>query len=212
MTILMRRFGGQFDDATWRTVVRRLHRNVMAPTTRDDASFWWGERALNGLLASAFHRGGHWSVVEPLARGHQPRQMRRPDMWFGFGGMREGWFTLEAKISWPRQVKPATVSARLDHAEQQLRNLGDDFRSGVPMAGCWVVPRSRREQMRRPDGDAFVKKHAAALWKHLGEAGEQQNALIAAMSPEMPVHNNGAELYPGVILCLWNRGGLWVGG
>ncbi len=209
MARVMKRFGSSFQDVRWRTIARRLDRNIMAATSRDDAAFWWGERALNGLLAATFHRDGHWSVTEPLARGHQQGSLKRPDMWLGFGGAQEGWFTLEAKITWPRKENPGAVVARLARAEQQLCELGDGFRTGRPLAGCWVVPRSKREQMQRPEGNAFVKKHAAALWKHLGETGEQDRAMIVAMAPEGPVHHNGIEFYPGVILCLWNRAGIW---
>ena len=181
-------------------------------TSTDDASFWWGERALNGLFTAAFHREQDWSVPEPMARGHLATRVVRPDMWFGFGGVRDGWFTLEAKISWPRRVRPGAVMQRLGVAEQQLRNLGDDFRTGSPLAACWVVPRSARHQMRRPDGNEFVVEHANALWQHLREAGHDQQSLVVAMAPEGPVHNNGREFYPGVILCIWNRTGIWVGG
>lgn len=212
MTILMRRYGADFANANWRAIVRRLHRNVVHATDRNDASFWWGERTLNGMLAGAFHRESHWSVVEPMARGHQGDRVRRPDLWLGFGGRNEGWFTLEAKLAWSRKPNPAAVHARLTVAEAQLRGLGDDFRTGSPLAACWVVPRTKREQLPRPAANEFLKRHARALWAHLVEHEEQDQSLVVAMAPEGPVHHNGIEFYPGVILCLGNRAGMWQGG
>ncbi len=144
MTMLMRRFGKAFDNNNWRGIVRRLHRNVMMSTSRDDASFWWGERTLNGMLRHLRSIDGtHWSVAEPMARGHLEHQIRRPDLWFGFGGVRDGWFTLEAKIIWPRQFPRSRGGEAAPNApNSSFAKLGDDFRVRVsPLAGCWVVPR-----------------------------------------------------------------------
>jgi hypothetical protein len=65
--------------------------------------------------------------------------------------------------------------------------------------------------MLRPEGNAFVKRHAMALWKQLGEEGVEDDALVVAMAPEDPVHDNNVEFYPGVILCLWSLDGMWKG-
>jgi hypothetical protein len=138
--------------------------------------------------------------------------VKRPDMWLGFGGRGDGWFTLEAKLAWTRRANSRLALRKLETARVQLSSLRDEFRTGSPVAVCWVVPRSAREHLSREEGNQLMRQHARALWDHLVQEEMSDQALVVAFAPERTVHHNGRDFYPGVILAAVNHKGLWQGG
>jgi len=113
---------------------------------KKDIAYWYGERALTGLLASAswMTRTG-WSLEEFTGQRRNGRRKNgsgKGDLWLGVAGKE---YTIEAKVTWPTQVSDVskwktTVSKKLLRASNQLDALAPIYRCGKPLAVCYVVP------------------------------------------------------------------------
>lgn len=113
---------------------------------KTDIAYWYGERALTGLLASAswMVRDG-WSLEEftgQRKKGRRKNCSGKGDLWLGVG---KNSYTMEAKVAWPTQLRDVnkwktTVAKKLSKAGSQLNALDKPYRAGKPIAICYVVP------------------------------------------------------------------------
>jgi len=109
-----------------------------------DVAYWYGERALTGLLAAAAWKIGGWSLEEWTAQRGRGKEKgsARGDLWLA---TENGQFTMEAKVSWPCSTwKYANKYAKrcIKEAENQLRSMDKGYRFGQPIALCYIVPLS----------------------------------------------------------------------
>jgi hypothetical protein len=169
-------------------------------TTEDgqrDVAYWYGERALTGLLAPAawrLQRPQGWSLEEfadPRARGIRARA-GRGDLWLGLGRHK---FTIEAKVTWPPKMSTVAVdeaNLALKRATDQLTQLSKRFCYGKLLALCYVVPVvSRRTSSHRQ----------IAQLRQLARRLRQGNDFVAIYHPHSPAQEDGHhQEYPGAIL------------
>ena len=165
------------------------------PGQQRDCAYWYGERPLTGLLASAAWKlADGWGLEEfssPRGSGSRAR-LGRGDLWLGTNG---GRYTVEAKIAWPSrdwQVAKSDVLRRLAQARKQLRSLHRDYRYGDLVALCYVVP--------QPSATPSVSKVADALFKNLPDHFADDPYLVATYryTGRVPLHSG--RHYPGVIV------------
>jgi hypothetical protein len=105
--------------------------------------YWYGERALYGLLAAAAWKlPGGWSLQEVTWEAAHA-QRGRTDLWLGFEHHQ---FTIEAKLCWlgTSDIRGGqwskAVQAMLRQAYAQLRMLPPGYRVGSPVALAFLVP------------------------------------------------------------------------
>lgn len=162
----------------------------------DDVPYWYGERALTGLLGAAAWKCGGWSLEEftGLRRMGKRRRAGRGDLWLGTG---RGDFVIEAKIVWPGDPKRTRGAVRraLDQVGRQLRNLSPDFGRNVGklMGICYVIPDV--SERRCTDGQDPMKE----LLRHVGSTFRKGQYVLACYKPAIPKLYNH-RCYPGAIL------------
>jgi hypothetical protein len=192
---------GRLDPRGWRRLLRRWGQLLDAYATPEpparDAAYWYGERALTGLLAAAaWQIPKGWSLEEFTGRRGSVRRPRagRGDKWLGTG---RGRYTLEAKVAWPSTLSGnATREARrqLDLGAGQLKQLDARFRCGKGLALCYVVPSLHRT--RNPlDNRSFQ-----SLARDLLHGPIAHPAITAIHESRGKPFADGGRLYPGVIL------------
>jgi hypothetical protein len=160
-----------------------------------DVPYWYGERALTGLLAAAaWQQPGGWSLEEFL--GHrtihpETRSAGRGDLWIGLGSDS---YTIEAKVAWVTENADAESesTALLSDAAVQLRALATEYRVGEPLSVCYVVPSlSAGSSLRIADVMDRLQKYL-----------QVGNHLVARYVPTSlstpPVHDKRS--YPGIVL------------
>src|SRR5574341_159087 len=104
-----------------------------------DVGYWYGERTLTGLLATAaWLLPDGWSLEEftgQRSKGKRPKVTPgRGDLWLAIGNNK---FTVEAKVTWPEQLEDMNkwkrrVNAKLHLAFGQLSRLSKHYRYGLP--------------------------------------------------------------------------------
>ncbi len=109
-----------------------------------DAPYWYGERALTGLLAAAAWRlPDGWSLEEFITLRESGEQKRpgRCDAWIGRG---HEWWTIECKCPWIYSADPGTAIQNatwyLNEAQEQLAALDKTYRGASAMVICYLVP------------------------------------------------------------------------
>ncbi len=191
----------------WGTTLRRFgdlmdkYERISRKHNGGDVAYWYGERALTGLLAATvWQLNGGWSLEEFLGfRGSRlGRRAGRGDAWIG---VREAWYTVEAKQVFvgatPRDAI-RRVEEELADARKQLRGLHRDFRGKKGLALCYVIfdfsarysdrwPRKDRQISDRIQQFAKERAMVVADYRPLGE-------------PPIYVYKGANRVSPGVIL------------
>lgn len=128
----------------------------------EDVVYWYGERALTGLLAAAaWQTNRYWSAVpeflgkrnvdprleQKRKRKRSGRRAGRGDLWLSLrvDHLRgtQSCFTVEGKQldrGYDPTKIPAAINRKLGVARRQLRHLDPVFRSGYPVAACFYIP------------------------------------------------------------------------
>lgn len=113
-----------------------------------DVAYWYGERALTGLLAAAAWRLDQgWSLEEFAAKGRR-RGTRRGDLSIGTNGAR---FTVEAKYFWigsDTSGVPGKAFTELNVAREQLCNLEEEYQEGFPVGLSYIIPELPESEQR----------------------------------------------------------------
>ncbi len=201
MPLIGCRLSDTFEDITWRDLLRIWERLMDAYTDpiEPDVPYWYGERALTGLLAAAaWQVSDGWSLEEFLGARQSAEKSGagRGDLWLGFG--RTTAYTAEAKVVWPQENSEAAlgqIQAALVRAAGQLCALGDEFRVGTPIALCYVVP--DLDASRWSESPAELER----LFTSVGDSFAGRETLIATYRPPLakpPVFKG--RCYPGLML------------
>ncbi len=164
----------------------------------DDAPYWYGERALTGLLAAAaWNLPDGWSLEEftaPRVWGDEPSS-GRGDAWIGRG--HAWWATLECKCAWVYSADLDSavreVRQRIAEAKDQLIALRKDYRGMHQLAVCYVVPDLA------DGGPDATPERIQLLFDHLG-THFQDYALVAIYRPPDQFRHYDKRRCPGVVL------------
>jgi hypothetical protein len=102
--------GSKLPRATWLKLFKAwadlMDRYCDAEGPDGDVPYWYGERAVTGLLAAAaWHVLGGWSLEEFLGRRDE-NAVGRGDAWLGID---DSEYTIEAKATWPLAHSPAAL-------------------------------------------------------------------------------------------------------
>lgn len=181
----------------WAAMIKRYTRVVSGEQT--DAPYWYGERAITGLLAAAAWKlPNGWSLEEfsGLRRGGLKKTSGSGDLWLGTG-MVTGDYTIEAKIVWPRGTwKRAVQQAKkqLKEAAKQLRSLDWDYVNGSCVGICYIVPEllERGTQASLENINKFFEEVPKKL------AAKSQRVVAVCRYNHPPKHKQ--RIYPGIIL------------
>ena len=162
--------------AGWEALLKEwaalMDRYVSIDPNDKDVPYWYGEAANSGLVAAAAWRlPDGWSIEEFTGKRDSGRTtgVGRGDLWLGYGQYR---WTVEAKIAWPSgQVNAINGPRRkLSAAEEQLKSLSPEYRCGLAVAVCYVVP-ELKEETETPDtvfsdiAAQFGKDHLVATFR-----------------------------------------------
>lgn len=175
---------------TWANLVQRYDANPVG--RRRDVAYWYGERALVGLLAAAaWQQSGGWSLVEFL--GRRKARSARGDLWLGTG---KAEFTVEAKVHWGKRKPQGCamgIEVQLEAAGTQARTHSREYQVGKPVAACFLVP-----ERSNPVDEAYFDEVAEYL--------KLDSRLIAVIVSPAKYHS---KHYAGVMLvadiCKWHR-------
>jgi hypothetical protein len=185
-----------------------------------DVAYWYGERALSGLLAaSAWMVRDGWSLEEFTSQRkstrRKPRRKRskksgapRCDMWLGVGGKD---FTIEAKY-FPVSVKGlgenklkqvvANIEKKISSAFCQLATLSRKYQVGCPVGVCYAIPYFSEDHLE-------VRKGLPKFFRAVRDMVESEDGTFAASfmykghAPGDPDENSGKRYFhPGMIVVL----------
>lgn len=180
----------------WARLMRK-YTNLESTDGEKDVPYWYGERALTGLLAAAaWMLPGGWSLEEFTGQRGSGRRVRsgRGDLWIGIGRAN---YTIEAKVAWPsiaRKGEVPYVRAQLSDGEKQLQNLEPKYREGKGIAICYVVPSLRADKMN--GNKERIARHFAKMCGDLKGTG----SIVAAYRDNGVLLKHENYIYPGVIL------------
>jgi hypothetical protein len=191
----LRRSGLSEVISGWGRLLNRF--SALEKTYEKDVPYWYGERALTGLLAAAAWKLPQgWSLEEftGLRNGDEGKRSARGDLWFGTSAAD---FTVEAKVVWASstwQVARTRTNEQLADASQQLRDLERSYRVGTRIALCYVVPCPRAN---RPEAQSA---NLASLLSNLPLSYTGPEWITARYArPGGPAVHDG-YVYPGVVL------------
>lgn len=112
-----------------------------------DLPYWYGERPLTGLLASAAWklRAGH--ALEEFATIRGPVRRAGAGRIDAYIVLNKVWYQIEAKMAWPAdssakatQRATSRVSHALSQAADQLNDVDKTYYGNWGLAVCYVVP------------------------------------------------------------------------
>ncbi len=127
----------------WTLVLKEFGKIMNEYNSINDVAYWYGERALTGLLtAAAWRIKGGWSIEEftGLRRTGGRQNSGKGDAWIG---IQRKTFTVEAKMVWaqgPLDTAIKDIRKRLGEAGDQLDSLDATYQIAVPTAVCYIVP------------------------------------------------------------------------
>ncbi len=174
--------------AEWFTLI-----DIYCSVPDGDVPYWYGERALTGLLASAAWRlKKGWSLEEFTAErgGDNKTGKGRGDLWLCIEQLE---ITIEAKVCWPETDLESAITMtkrKLNEAKGQLQNLSEEYRFGSPFSVCYVVPYPRKFNFSNP------KK----VLDHITERFAPENCIIGQYAFQDSAPIDSGRVYPGVIL------------
>jgi len=170
----------------------------------NDVPYWYGERALTGLLASAaWGLSGGWSLEEFIAKRRTKNKNGRGDLWLADNTAK---VTMEAKVVYPkRDVNSAIIKIEnaLDKASQQLMKLDSEYRVGVPFSVCYVVP-NPLEKVYLEQG-----KSDESLLDLIYDHFVIMSVAIAIYDTSDKQIKDDGRIYPGIVLIARNEK-IWV--
>ena len=186
----------------WRRLLREwfdlINLYISAPDNGErDVPYWYGERALTGLLsAAAWRLEGGWALEEFSAErgGEGGGRSGRGDLWWGIG---DAEFTIEAKICWPEKDINSAIQGtkrRLERAKKQLLSLAKEYRQGKPYSVCYVVPWPQIKNFKSSFQEVFV------LLDQVAERFASENCIVARYSYGSSPPEYDGRVYPGVAL------------
>lgn len=190
--------GAAFGQAAWLPLLRSwadlMDRYSDAEGPDGDVPYWYGERALTGLLtAAAWRVPNGWSLEEFLGRRDEDAA-GRGDAWLGIGTAE---FTIEAKAVWPQadsEAALAQIQQQMDIAADQLRSLEKAFRVGQPLAVCYVIPDLSQERW------LDAPEQLETLFQFLNQAHRGSSSVIAEYKPNRATPpRDGTRCYPGLV-------------
>lgn len=179
-------------------------------TPPQDAAYWYGERALTGLLAAAAWRLNEWSLEEFTSRRSAGRQdtAGKGDAWISVGGTT---FTIEAKLRWPRTMDLKNwenqIESGITATANQLKDLDADYKAGtIKTAVCYIVPEITASGYTSISKE--VVRRFAKLPLILGDARTVVGTFCYPRNPPRSKHRTDSKyyVYPGVIVVarFWN--------
>jgi hypothetical protein len=197
------------ETSSWSSLLKmwgRLMDDWSAVVGRDEVAYWYGERPLTGLLASAVWRVGGQALEESeAARG--PRRRPRLGRIDSYIILNHKWFQVEAKVAWPTSDAPKGLSAArsrlskaLSQAREQLETVQDDYYGHVGLALCYVVPELPwPKNATRPKNsnilDSLAEENTAT------DAGKSIVAWYAPPARQRPwITRPARKHYPGVLI------------
>ncbi len=163
-----------------------------------EAPYWYGERALTGLLsASTWRLPNSWSLEEFTAERDNDKKTGagRGDLWVGCGSES---ITIEAKVIWPGlDIEGAykKTKEKLNEAKGQLKELAKEYQCGTPFSVCYVVPwpqdniRALKEYKRLKILDSVADRFLM-----------EGNCATAKYEFLESPPNDNEHIYPGVLL------------
>ena len=184
------------DTVVWRRLLREWIDLINRYSTFDDVPYWYGERALTGLLGAAAWILEHGWALQEFAEGGDSG-LRRGGLWWGVGKAK---FTVQAKIDWEARNAGAAIQRirqRLANAEQELQSLEKNYRWGNPYSVCYVVPWPPVGAIQ--EGIAFLDL--------VTETFASEECIVAKYSLDSSAPKDGGRVYPGVALIA--REGKW---
>lgn len=161
-----------------------------------DVPFWYGERAITGILAAASWKlEGGWSLEEfiGLRRAGLKKKAGRGDLWLGTG---KGKYTIEAKILWARNTWQRAVQQareKLKEASNQLKALDQEFRYGTCIALCYVVPEPHKNY------GYSNRLNMNEFFDELTNAFSGKDFIVATYRLDPPPEYDD-RLYPGLVI------------
>jgi hypothetical protein len=192
---------------TWATTMDAWCR-VNRASGEHDLPYWYGERPLTGLLASAAWtlRGGH--ALEEFATVRGPIRRAGAGRIDAYIVLNKVWYQIEAKMAWPTDTSAkgtqraiSRVSHALSQAADQLDDVDKTYYGNWGLAVCYVVP-----------GIVWPKRSpkppAVSLLRDLARRYTQRRMGIVACYTPPPWANlvdagtkrEARRSYPGVLL------------
>jgi len=195
---------------TWAQLIERFDSSEETQRPLKDVAYWYGERALTGLLAAAAWKSpGWWALEEFTGKRYVDPRLKskrtgsvgaRGDLWLGLHVHRGSWtqycYTIEAKQSWTGRHAEAILTAietQLGKAKMQLRRLDPVFRWGYPMAVCFHIPAIHTK--------TAIAWNAPKVFAEVADAlRNRSNTIIAAVwRSHSKVPRDGPWSFPGVL-------------
>ncbi len=183
---------------------------------KEDIAYWYGERALTGLLAGAswqFKSG--WSLEEFKTHRRKRKGAKKTpglgDLWLGVSDKKNDCFTIEAKVWEPESFDDESEVIKgtkkgIRSALKQLSQLRSSYRVGRPAAVCYVAPCLKKSGMAQKLGQ-IIK-----LFQAIVRAFEADKRTVAASfwydsMKSMPTYrrHTGKKVYycyPGLIVVI----------
>jgi len=201
---------------TWLSLLRLLGRlmDTFQASASGEPAYWYGERALTGLLAAAawkMKRGGSLEEFLSLRRHGRKNSSGRGDAWVFVGNH---WYTVEAKVKWPRSTSSKAilkaVSDGIGEAKAQLSSLDSAYKRGTTKAAvCYIVPELEVGVGDRPPSANQARESFLKVRDEL----DASNVVLASYwhQGKLPRHRDRKEgktfMYPGVIVVVtwWSR-------
>jgi hypothetical protein len=199
---------------TWARLIHRWDLPYEGKRQREDVAYWYGERALTGILAAAaWHTHRHWWGLEEflgkkfvesiLGKAEGKSGPGRGDLWLGLHvNERRGeqhCYTIEAKQSLfgtnAKEIARA-IEKNLSKARAQLAQLNEDFRLGCPMAVCFHIPAPLTKSKRVSEWTApdEFREAAQSVMKH------PHTIAAAVLRSKTEAPEDGKWTFPGVLL------------
>jgi len=182
----------------WRLVLDQFTKHLRWYNSPEDIAYWYGERALSGLLAASAWgvKEGGWSLEEfsGLRSAGKGQSAGRGDLWLGAGGRT---FTIEAKFLWsggPVSDAIENTRKKLLEARKQLISLDRDYQIDIPTAVCYVVPNLKI------GGDYSDKSSVDQLFFKLQTTLLIERRMIATFRYKSDPPRHEGVIYPGIIM------------
>ncbi|MDT7041770.1 hypothetical protein [Candidatus Nitronereus thalassa] len=165
----------------------------------NDVGYWYGERALSGLLCvAAWKLEDGWGLEEftGFRNISEKKTVGRGDLWISIGKKKD--LTIEAKALWPTgnpKIVVKSVLKKLDEAGKQLDSLERSYRNGPKKTEiCYVIPEFKEY------GAINDPLKIREWFITLSELLELEKVSIGAFWYEDNPPYDDEKIYPGVLI------------